>query len=279
MMFFRSLRYDLKNGCAVNFKKYLIVLCMTSAFCFDYYIRYHSFCIANSISAPSSLADYVFYIFAGKEEYKPTIGESFSFPSVWTLLFVFVMFMTLIYPFKDLNGFGKFVLMNTRSRKIWWYSKCCWIIVTMAIVNIIILSVITVFGLLTKASFSGEVSGCCIAVANNKFDYYMYKDFHIGLKLLLPFFVMTAMSMLQMTISLAVKPNVSFMLTVAHLISAAFYKTPFLFANYTMLLRSDTVAESGLSASQGILLTVLVTAVSMIIGSIVFSRRDILNKE
>ena len=119
MMFFRSLRYDLKNGCASSFKKYLLVMCMAAAFCFDYYIRYRNFCTLNSVSTPSSLADYVFYIFAGKEEYKPVIGQSFSFPSIWTLLFVFAMFITLIYPFKDLNGFGKFVLINTRSRKTW----------------------------------------------------------------------------------------------------------------------------------------------------------------
>ena len=95
MMFFRSLRYDLKNGCASSFKKYLLVMCMAAAFCFDYYIRYRNFCTLNSVSTSSSLADYVFYIFAGKEEYKPVIGQSFSFPSIWTLLFVFAMFITL----------------------------------------------------------------------------------------------------------------------------------------------------------------------------------------
>ena len=229
MMFFRSLRYDLKNGCASSFKKYLLVLCMAAAFCFDYYIRYRTFCTLNSVSTPSSLADYVFYIFAGKEEYKPVIGQSFSFPSIWTLLFVFAMFITLIYPFKDLNGFGKFVLINTRSRKTWWYSKCCWIIVTMAIINMIILSAIMIFGLITKASFSGEVSEYCIAISNNKFDYYMYKSFHIGLKLVLPFFIMVAMSMLQMTISLVVKPNVSFMLTVTPSYQQHFTKHRFYF--------------------------------------------------
>ena len=178
-----------------------------------------------------------------------------------------------------MNGFGKFVLINTRSRKTWWYSKCCWIIVTMAIINMIILSAIMIFGLITKASFSGEVSEYCIAVSNNKFDYYMYKSFHIGLKLVLPFFIMVAMSMLQMTISLVVKPNVSFMLTVTHIISAAFYKTPFLFSNYAMLLRNDAVVNNGLRAATGILISIIVTVSSMIIGSIVFSRYDILNRE
>lgn len=277
-MFFKSLKYDLRNGCAVNIKKYALAAAVTLTFCLDYYIRFTQLAEFSGLTARPGFLEYIFYIFAGNKEYNP-IQRSFSFPAIWTLIFVFISYMTLNYPFNDLNSFGRHVLINIRSRRAWWYSKCCWIIASAAIVNIIILVSSFIFALCSKSSFSPEISDLCIAVANHSSDYFMFNSVCLSVEFLLPFFVTCALCITQLTLSLIVKPNISFMLSVAYIIACAFYKTPFLFLNYSIFVRCSAVAEDGLSPFVGIIISVAVSAVSAVVGSLIFSRYDILNRE
>lgn len=278
-MFFKSLKYDLRNGCAVNIKKYALAAAVSITFCLDYYIRFTRLAEFAGMSSRPGFLEYIFYIFAGNDEFDPTKG-SFSFPAIWTLIFVFISYMTLNYPFNDLNFFGRHVLINIRSRRVWWYSKCCWIIVSAAIVNLIIFAASFIFALLTKSSFSPEISDLCVAVSKHSNNYFMYDpSYTLGAEFFLPFFVTCALCITQMTVSLIIKPNISFMLTVAYIIACTFYKTPFLFLNYSIFIRCSAVAQNGLSPLAGMIISAAITAVSAVAGSLIFSRYDILNRE
>ena len=278
-MFFKALKYDLKNGIAASLKKYLIVIMMAVVFCADYFLRYSQMIKHYALPPKLSVVDYVFYIFAGRDEYRPGTGDVFSFPALWTLLLVFILFMTLYYPFNDLFGFGKHILMNVRSRKIWWLSKCCWVAVTVIIVYALIFVVAIVFSLITNASFTGVLSSYALATANHDADYFSYYDCNIGIQLLQPLFVIIAMCLVQFTFSLLVKPNISFMISVAHLIAASFYMTPFLPANYAMLMRSDIITDNGMTLYSGLILPTVLSIIAVTIGMVVFSKYDILSKE
>lgn len=278
MMFFRALNYDIRNGTLSDIKKYILLFAMSVGFCIDYYLRLQSLCKINNINAKSTFADYYFYIFSGRTEYVPSRGESFSFPAIWTLLFVIVLFIVLIYPFRDMNDFGRLVLINTKSRKLWWYSKCCYIIFSSVIINLTIIAAVLFFTIISGGKVDAEVSAYALAIASKR-SYLSFNSFEIGLYMLSPFFVLTAMGILQMLCSLILKPNVSYMLSIAHIISAAFYSSPVLFANYAMLLRCNKAADDGFLLVNGIILSVTVTIASAIIGSVLFARHDILNKE
>ena len=151
--------------------------------------------------------------------------------------------------------------------------------VTVIIVYALIFVVAIVFSLITNASFTGVLSSYALATANHDADYFSYYDHNIGIQLLQPLFVMIAMCLVQFTFSLLVKPNISFMISVAHLIAASFYMTPFLPANYAMLMRSDMITDNGMSLYSGLILPTVLSIIAITIGMVVFSKYDILSKE
>ena len=67
--------------------------------------------------------------FQGKKPYSPEYGDPFVFPASWMVLFLLCSFLTLDYPFHNLNGHGVQVVTRMRSRRVWWASKCIWVAV------------------------------------------------------------------------------------------------------------------------------------------------------
>lgn len=278
-MFFKTLRYDIKNGIFTCYKSYLIIAVISVAFCADYFVKYNQ--LINSFQLPNKLSfgDYAMYVFAGKEEFSPAMGNVFSFPAVWTLIMALLMYITLNYPFDDITGFGRHVLMNSKSRRIWWLSKCAWSVISCALAYALILSVCFIFSLITKAQLSLQVSNYAIAIAKQTSEYFMYNDTKIGVLLLLPLLLLCQMSLFQMTASILLKPTISFLITIAHLIAAAFYMTPYLPANYSMFLRYDIVTPTGLRPLTGVIISSVIIVIAVIVGMIAFSKYDILSKE
>ena len=96
--------------------------------------------------------------------------------------------------------------------------------------------------------------------------------------LLMPL-VVAAINLLQMTVSLFVKPLISFIITTAILLLSAYYTTPILIGNYSMPLRSDWMLVNGVNFTVGIVFSVVLILVCVMVGGVVFQRRDILKGE
>jgi len=271
-MFTKILKYDLRRGNSV--KKYLLTATVSILFCLDYYIKYVRLASFHGVSERPGVLEYIFYIFAGNERFE-------TFNALWVLVFIFIAFINLYYPFNDLASFGSQVLIKGRSRRVWWYSKCCWAVMSCAVVNIIIFLSAIVFSIITRSRFTPEVSDLCINIARRRYsDIPTGETLRLGVQLLLlPFFTSCALCLVQMALSLVLRPNVSFMISTAYIIACTFYQTPFLFLNYSVFLRSRTVIEDGLSPLTGIIAASVISIAAAAAGSIIFSRYDILSKE
>ena len=104
-MFYKCLKYDLKCGLLKEYKKYIVAIGLFIIIGFDFFIKMSDI----EITVP----DYLFYLFFGMEEYVPSPGNKFRFPALWVAVILYVSYITLYYPYKDLNGYGKNILLNT----------------------------------------------------------------------------------------------------------------------------------------------------------------------
>ena len=97
--------------------------------------------------------------------------------------------------------------------------------------------------------------------------------------LLMPPLMMIALCLVQMAVSLFIRPIFSYVLTVAIMLSSAYYLSPLLPGNYAMPVRSAEMIEGGVTLRSGCATCVLLIALSVLTGMIRFRRYDIFGRE
>lgn len=278
-MFFNLVRYDIVNGLIKNCKKYIFTVFLILIICIDFYIRSHDMMIyMQAAGAEKTYGDLLFYIFGGMEEYIIDPGNPFHYPELWILITLFISYRILYYPYKDLMGFGKQVLVYSGSRTSWWFSKCCWSIIGTIFYFVLLWGVGLIFCFVMKINISLEVSDyiyqyCDVPVVEgmpHRLDVQLF---------LLPLLVMISVNLGQLFLSLLFQPLYSYAVTVTVFVASCYYMSPFLIGNYAMARRSGLLIDRGMSASQGVGLTVLISFIAVAGGLIVFRHYDILNKE
>lgn len=284
-MFFRILRYDIRKGLLSDYKKLGIVIAICVAFCTQFVLLF-------AHRAPdltyTSFGDMIFFGFSGIPRYQFSPDKPFVFPALWMLLFLLPMFFVSYYPFYDLLGFGKNVLIQVRRRNTWWLSKCAWIAIYITTYFLLIYAVAAAFCLVLRIPLSTRISqeayemvvGMTAGQANpDSASVLLPFSGRMDIQLfVLPALSMIAIALLQMTVSLISTPIYSFILSAGILISSAYYMSPYLLGNYCMAMRSNLILPDGMGAGNGILLAAAVSIFSIILGMVVFERNDIISK-
>lgn len=277
-MFYKCLRYDLKCGMLKEYKKYAIAVILFIIIGVDFFIKMNS--------RETTVCDYYFYLFFGMEEYIPFPGNKFRFPALWAAVILYVSYITLYYPYKDLNGYGKNVLINAQNKKIWFLSKCVWVGVSTIIYFLFAFAVLFVLAIV----FGAE---CTVAVSSDtvfKFIPYVTTEqnllFNDGmyykvtfLHYILPVLVCVMNNLVQLLLSLFIKPFFSYIFTVSYTITSAYYLKCFMLGNYAMLARSDIFISNGVDFNIGFIICLSVIIIVAALGTAVFSKQDIINKE
>ena len=277
-MFYKCLKYDLKCGLLKEYKKYIIAIGLFIIIGFDFFIKMNDI----EITVP----DYLFYLFFGMEEYVPSPGNKFRFPALWVAVVLYVSYITLYFPYKDLNGYGKNILLNTQSKKTWYLSKCMWVTVSTIIYFLIGFVVLSLFAIISGAEITADVSSNAvikfiqfITTEQNLFynDAMYYKV--TLLHFILPVVICIMNNLFQLFLSLFIKPFFSFIFTVSYTIASAYYLKCFMLGNYAMIARSNIFIDNGVNFTDGLIISLGVILVVIISGTVLFSKQDILNKE
>lgn len=277
-MFYKCLKYDLKCGLLKEYKKYIIAIGLFIIIGFDFFIKMNDI----EITVP----DYLFYLFFGMEEYVPSPGNKFRFPALWVAVVLYVSYITLYFPYKDLNGYGKNILLNTQSKKTWYLSKCMWVTVSTIIYFLIGFVVLSLFAIISGAEITADVSSNAvikfiqfITTEQNLFynDAMYYKV--TLLHFILPVVICIMNNLFQLFLSLFIKPFFSFIFTVSYTIASAYYLKFFVLGNYAMIARSNIFIDNGVNFTDGLIISLGVILVVIISGTVLFSKQDILNKE
>lgn len=283
-MFIKFLDHDLRYGIGNSKKRILLTFLMFAFLALYHFFTLRIFQITNPeyFNSPVTTADYFLSVVGGYG--KPNLfsdGTSdYSVPSVWLVFILWIMFINLYYPFKDLDGIGKHLIVLSGSRGVWWLSKCVW-----TIINTVI-NYLTVF---VSCTFVGLIFGAKLSMQSN---YYLYRTLNIDESSLTSStvwntasvfimigFSLIVLSLLQLLISLLAKPMISFFLMAALIFAATFKQNPLLFANYALGARNSTLVTTGLSNPLGIIIGAWIILLSVTIGFFVFQYRDIIGSD
>lgn len=282
-MFCKILGYDIKRGILSAFKGHLLTVLLGIFICISFACEYTKF---HELSTAHFL-DIIFFAFAGTPKFIPGKDMPFIFPLFWATIFLLPLYLSSYYPFYDLMGYGKTVLIQSGSRYKWWLSKTIWCILRIASYFCIIYLVALIFCLVMRIPVIYSVTSNTHNMILKRYyradayppGDYAVKDFNgqMGILFLVaPVIVLSVLSILQMTISLLSTPVYGFLLSAVILVSSTYYLHPLFIGNYLMVLRSDRLFSGCVNEVTGsavsLLLIVLITAINMM----VFKKYDIL---
>lgn len=184
MMFINIVRCDLNNGILKKWKFYLFtgaffsILAIFAYFDFDAALRM----TPSPITADITVGDYLCFLFGGTSAGnlpielidKNNIVNSmfkFSFPSIWILIYLILLLLTLEYPYEDLMGFGKNIIILSNKIQYWWISKCIWIAASVFVYFTIALTCFSVTAIMLGAKASFEIGTYYPYFRFNSYDF------------------------------------------------------------------------------------------------------------
>ena len=94
-----------------------------------------------------------------------------------------------------------------------------------------------------------------------------------------PFATVSALSMLEMTLCLLVKPVISFLICMILLVLPMFWSSPFSLGIGAMTIQSSYVIEGGINGGQAALVALSVIVICVFVGCRRFKHYDILGLE
>ena len=95
----------------------------------------------------------------------------------------------------------------------------------------------------------------------------------------LPLITAIALSLLQTTLAIILKPIYAFLLIACVMVASAYFFTWVLPGNHIMLLRNALMMDGGIPTPFSLAYMTVLALASIIVGCVVFRRYDILNKE
>ena len=231
-----------------------------------------------------TVTEIVMFIFNGMKEFVPGSEEPFSFPIMWMVIFVLLLFFTLYYPYNDIMGYGKNVLIASTSRTVWWLSKCvttiCICIVYFFIAAMSILIFAFAFGLKFELTVKPEVFAVLLRYGIPEGFNLSPEPLHMVLTIfVLPFIFAIAMCLFQMLLTLIIRPFASIIAVTAIFMVSAYYVSPFMIGNYAMTQRSICFILNGVDPVAGVIIMASIIVFSIVVSTVLFNRYEILEKE
>ena len=282
-MFLKLFWYDIRVGILQQYRKWLIAAAVFTAACLEYLMEiqgYSSGLAMETYPVKETLGNCLLFLFRGMQEYSITLDKQFTFPAIWMLMYLLAAYFTLYYPYHDLEESGQHLLLRSGGRRLWWISKCVWNLLSVGLFFGISWIVTGLFCLFRGVPLTMELSENMAAFLEMRYSQLWLHPKEMTVEiLLLPMLVMMACCLLQMTLSLFLRPIFSFMVTGTILLASVYYQTPALIGNYAMTIRNSKLLVGGMDTTVGILFSLGILAGAFLVGLLKFKRYDILRKE
>lgn len=227
--------------------------------------------------------DYMMYCFKGA---KPVVYRAeeleLALPTFWLLAMGGCLFLNLDYLLRDLTNAGQQIIIRSGDRRSWYFSKCLWNLCGCVLYMLLAVAAVLVFTLI----FGGQASPLntpAVTLAN--FGEVLTEPVTLtgaqGLlaAVLLPLVSLMALSMLQMTLCLLVKPVISFLISMALLVTAVYCNSPLVLGTGAMVIRGKALVPGGISPTAAAIFAVCVILISAGAGCLRFKYTDILGLE
>lgn len=275
-MLFNFIKFDIYNGIWKNKKKIVAIFIVFLAINFlyaNYILAYIEKGIISSANV-MNIGDYIMHYLSGISEYIPDENTPFPLPFLWMFQMLGCCYFGLHYPLEDLHSTGKYRLLLCGNRSIWWISKCIW-----TCLNVLLYYATAYISSLLVGMLNGAESSCFIT----EYTIFLLRltgnikkaPYDATVQFIIIPFVLCTLCIVQMLLSLIIKPLYSFVCVAAYLLAAAYFKSPFLIGNFAMMARTDLIEENGFHVSTVIGITLCVLIISIICGNVIFKKKDI----
>lgn len=265
MSWFKLLGHDLR--CGLLRSRYLAASLLALIPCVELLYRLRVAGMAGS------WMDYMLNLFKGSRPYEMQI------PFGWLLIVGACLYINLDYMLYDLTNNGQQIIVRSRSRRGWFLAKCLWNLAGTAayflLTALVVLLFVTICGeavyaentpVLSLSLFAGAAAGPVVLTA--------WQGLLIGV--LLPYLTVAALSLLEMTLCLVLKPILSFLICAAVLILPVCWDSPLALGIGAMTVRSSLIGAGGHEPMAVLWLPVAVIAACVVAGTAVFEKTDIL---
>ena len=279
MNVFNLISYDLKNE-IINNKRFIVIPFFTILECMIAEMNITSVKKSFSINNNISFFDLFSSVFKGCDPLSRSLSDWVPIPYLWLSVFIFAMFIVFDYMYNDISQFG-LQIISRAGRSKWWLSKCISCIITLTSFYTILIFTIIIFSMIRGFSLLSENSEIINTIANDSM-YLKFKNpegisvYHIIISLLAPLLVMCATGIIQMTMSLFIKPAYSFILMLGVMLSGVFFESTAAYPRCGMILMSDVFFIDGYSTIKGVFLCIFLMFFFSITGVLCIKKYDIL---
>lgn len=272
-------KYDLKIG----FRKNIMCLFIIAAIVVTAGIAFH-FQILDEKKAGLELPrelnsmDYFLHIFEGMRPFDKLSDEKFQLPIAWFLINMILFYFTGKYPYSEIyNNHGANVLMKGGSRSKWFLSKWVWCIVAVILYYLVAYVSVAIFCLVAQIPIRTDIQP--IEYENLLSPVLGSAQADTVKVMILPVISSMAAVSVQLVISLVASSFIGFMFMAVLYISSAYYFTPFLMGNFSMLARSSIFRIDGINVIQAAIISIALTVLSLATGIWIFRRQDIMERK
>lgn len=263
--FFYMIAYDIRFSFWKNRSKWVV------AFLIQVYLCIRIFHEISWYDSPYDFFSELWMLMRGESDNQLTIRSSY-----WVLFHGYLCFLIGFYPVNEWYLGNGQTSIRSYSRKRWLFSK----LISVAVNVIVYYGGMIGFMLLRNLFYGGTIlpeSGV-LAVGIPIYNQSMIELWLFFL--ILPFLVSLALGELQVCLSFWVNPVFAFMINVAYLIAAIFIPSPSLLGNFAMLYRQNWVSgNQAIDWDIGILLCTLLLIATIVIGLVLFEKKDILPEQ
>lgn len=280
-MFYKFLHHDLTYGLLLHWKRCIVTFLMFFCLSFSHFLtlRIYELIHPEFFDAPVTTADYFFAMAGGcgQPEILDGAPSFFSIPTSWAVFVLWILFACLYYPFVELQGIGKQLMVLSGSRWIWWLSKCVWAVANTMVHFLLALLSSMACGLLLGAKPGMQANSYVALELQMRMDRLTSTTtWDMGAVFLFFCFSLVAFALMQLALSVVIRPVFSYLAISAYLFAGIYLQSPCFLGNYLMPARYDLLTGTGVSTGQGLLIFVWLIALSILLGGLCFCHMDVL---
>ena len=281
-MFYRIFALDVRRSLLGKRKRFSVALLFFVLVTFACKISFSNAYLQSPELTPfatPTLGDFLFYAFGGCDLYIFDLDRPFAIPFQWLLLILLAIYINFDLTEESSAGLNVQLLLRAGDKKQYWLSKILCITISTSLYFMLGVIVTLGCGSALGGVSSLEIDNLILNVMNLSSMVPREATSPAFIPtLLMVWFAILTITLLQQLISLFIKPIGSFLVMAVFLFLSAYFMKPFFFGNYAMIIRNALLCEGGVDAAEGILILSLVSLASIAGGCVVYDRKDILSK-
>jgi hypothetical protein len=274
---------DINEGILKN-KRYVIVPFLAFLECLYANINICALKSYREVTQNSNIIELIAEIFHGCDPIAQNTNPDIkiAIPYLWFAIFVFAVFISFDYMHNDLTQFGIQILSRSKKRADWWFSKCLWSVLSSIWFYFLFFLTIILFGAANEYSIIPSSNPESLNIIADQSIMYSFIGITkasgiVHLKLfLLPLLVIITLNMIQMFLTLFIKPMHAYLIIVGLLTVGILTDMPIAISRLSMVTFSKIFYENGYNEETGLIICCIFIISTIIGGSLLFKRYDIL---